>query len=163
MFVFSLHSSKLKIVAIAAAAAVCAGAVIAAVCIKNNADNAQTDAPSQGIAGSTEQERLDYIAGFGWDVNSDSAETAQIIIPAEFDEVYAEYNRLQLSQGFDLQPYRGRNVQRWTYSVTNYPGYQQSGDCIRVNLLVCDGYVIGGDVCSVELNGFMHGLEYKQT
>ena len=158
MFVFSLRSSKIKIIAVAAAVAVCAGGITAAV-LTHGSQNAPADAAVKSIRGSTEQERLDFITGFGWQVDGEPQGAAQIMIPAEFDEVYSSYNELQLSQGFDLQPYRGKNAQRWTYSITNYPGYKQSGDCIRANILVCDGLIIGGDVCSVELNGFMHGFE----
>ena len=36
---------------------------------------------------------------------------------------------------------------------------QPTDGSIRANLLVYDGVVIGGDVCSVALDGFMHGFE----
>ena len=43
--------------------------------------------------------------------------------------------------------------------MKNYPGYENKDGVIRANILVYDGRVIGGDVCSVELDGFMHGFE----
>ena len=84
-------------------------------------------------------------------------EVKEIIIPAEFDDVYEKYNDIQKEQGFDLTAYCSKRVKKWTYKVTNYPNYEGS-DCIRATLLVFDGKVIGGDVCSVELDGFMHGF-----
>ena len=32
-------------------------------------------------------------------------------------------------------------------------------DVIELNMLILDGMVIGGDVCSTELGGFMHGFD----
>ena len=81
----------------------------------------------------------------------------EVIIPAEFDDVYEKYNELQKEQGFDLSLYASKRVKRWTYEITNYTGYENTG-FIHANILVYDGKVIGGDVCSTELNGFMHGF-----
>ena len=53
------------------------------------------------------------------------------------------------------EEYKGKRVKRYTYEVTNYPG-QASG--VRANLLVDGGMVIGGDICSLTLDGFMHGF-----
>ena len=36
--------------------------------------------------------------------------------------------------------------------------YKGNKEYIKINVLVCDGKVIGGDVCSVKLDGFMHGF-----
>lgn len=32
---------------------------------------------------------------------------------------------------------------------------------VRANLIVCEGQLVGGDVCSAELDGFMQGLRKK--
>ena len=34
----------------------------------------------------------------------------------------------------------------------------QNEEFIKINILICDNVVIGGDVCSVKLDGFMHGF-----
>ena len=62
----------------------------------------------------------------------------------------------QRDQGFDLRKYAGKEVQRFQYVVTNYPNYPEG---IRANLLVFNGKIIGGDLCSLEFGGFMHGFE----
>ena len=97
------------------------------------------------------------ISQFGWSVKEDPVEVCEVIIPAEFDDVYEKYNELQKEQGFDLSLYASKRVKRWTYEITNYTGYENTG-FIHANILVYDGKVIGGDVCSTELNGFMHGF-----
>lgn len=108
----------------------------------------------KGVA-KTSGERLAFIAQFGWEVAEEPVEVAEIVIPEEFDEVYEEYNTLQKKQSYDLEKLKGKRCKRYTYQITNYP---ECPDNARMNLLVADGRVVGGDVCSVELAGFMHGF-----
>ena len=99
-----------------------------------------------------------FISSYGWTVNGEPDEVREVMIPAEFDDVYTNYNAIQTAQGFDLSGLKGQRVKRWTYTVTNYPGYETE-DCVKINILVYNGCVVGGDVCSVRLDGFMHGFE----
>lgn len=104
-------------------------------------------------------ERLAFISQFGWDVAEDPVQVSEILIPAEFDEMYQKYNEIQKKQDLDLTLYAGKRVKKWTYAVRNYPGYEGRTDVIELNMLILDGVVIGGDVCSTELGGFMHGFD----
>ena len=99
-----------------------------------------------------------FLAQFGWEVDPAPVEESSISIPTEFDKVFAAYNELQRTQGLDLSAHAGRTVQRYTYRVTNYEGYEGT---VLANLLVSRGRVIGGDVCSAEQNGFLHGFERR--
>ena len=63
---------------------------------------------------------------------------------------------MQKAGGFDLSKYKNREVERYTYTVTNYEGYEGT---VYANLIVYRGKVIGGDVCSADADGFCHGLE----
>ena len=103
----------------------------------------------------TAEERVNYINSLGFETDS-SEESKEIIIPTRFNDVYNKYNEIQKKQGLDLSKYRSKRVKRWTYIIKNYPGYSETDDCVRINLLVFDGCVIGGDVSWVELDGFMH-------
>lgn len=70
------------------------------------------------------------------------------------------YNEIQTDQGYDLEPYKGQNVTLYTYEITNYEGYTEG---IVADLLVCNGKVIGGDICNTSAdNGFMTGLEKRK-
>ena len=97
-----------------------------------------------------------FLAQFGWEVDPTPAEESTVTVPAEFDKIFSAYNELQRTQGLDLSGYSGRTVQRYTYRVTNYEG--QEGP-VLANLLVSRGRVIGGDICSSEKNGFLHGFQ----
>lgn len=101
------------------------------------------------------EDRIAFLAQFGWEVEETPAESANVAIPAEFDKVFAAYNELQRSQGLDLSKYASRTVERYTYRVTNYEGYDGE---VLANLLVYRGRVIGGDICSAEQSGFLHGF-----
>ena len=109
------------------------------------------------ISASTHEERMRFISQFGWQVDEEPLEIVEIIIPTEFDDTYSLYNQMQKEQGFDLAEYAGSRVKRWTYLVKNYEGYEND-QCIHANILVFDDVVIGGDICSVEVDGFMHGF-----
>ena len=106
----------------------------------------------------SEEDILKFISYYGWEVDSQPAEVRDVVIPETFDEVYSDYNEIQLEQGFDLEKFAGQRVKRWTYIVRNYPETSPEDDYIRINILISDGVVIGGDVCSVKLDGFMHGF-----
>lgn len=105
----------------------------------------------------TNAQREEYLTSLGWEFKTD-CEEKQVKIPAEFNDVYARYNEIQKSQGFDLEKYKGQEVTVYTYNITNYSGYENR-DCIYANLLVCNNMLIGGDICSTSVSdGFMHSL-----
>lgn len=101
------------------------------------------------------EDRIAFLAQFGWQVEENPTESANVAIPAEFDKVFAAYNELQRRQGLDLSKYASRTVERYTYRVTNYEGYDGE---VLANLLIYRGRVVGGDICSADQNGFLHGF-----
>lgn len=111
-------------------------------------------APS-GTTLSSEAEQKEFLKQLGWEVSPEPIDIRSVIIPEEWNDIYAEYNKLQLQQGFDLDKYRGKNAQIYTYEVYNYGDSRPN---IVANLIICDSKLIGGDVCCTELGGFMQGL-----
>ena len=101
------------------------------------------------------QDRIDYLAAYGWEVSQDPIATQELLIPEEMDDSYQEYLALQADQGFDLEKYAGKRVKRYTYEVLNYPSGETG---VQVNLLICKNTVIGGEVLSPRLDGFLHRL-----
>lgn len=156
MFVFSFRSAKVKIIVVFILAVIL-GAGIA---ILTDEDTSSTEkANGVVLKASNSKERIAFLSQFGWEVNEDPLEVCEVIIPSAFDETYEKYNEIQKNQNLDLEKYKGVRAKRWTYEIKNYPGYEAQSSTIRANILVFEGNVIGGDVCSVELNGFMHGFE----
>jgi hypothetical protein len=107
------------------------------------------------VSASTNEQRVTFLKSFQYTVNDDPA-VEEVTIPSEFGDVYQQYNKIQKAQGFDLTKYKGKRVKHYTYTITNYPG---KADGVRANLLVFEDRIIGGDVSSTELAGFMHGFE----
>lgn len=101
------------------------------------------------------QDRIDYLEGYGWQVSEDPVATQELLIPEEMDESYDDYLALQSSQGFHLEKYAGKRVKRYTYEITNYPTGETG---VQANLLICKNTVVGGEVLSPQLDGFLHGL-----
>lgn len=158
MFIYTVKSKQIRAILIILFVVL---TVAVLVFLSKDSENVSKYNSTANLNASDQSERMSFISQFGWEVSEEPTEVREIIIPEEFDEVYTKYNEIQLSQGFDLTSFKGVRVKRWTYAVKNYTGYEDK-DCIRINILVCNGKVIGGDVCSVELNGFMHGFSQPQ-
>ena len=109
------------------------------------------------VKATTHEERMQFISLFGWEVDEEPVQIKEVILPTELNDVYTAYNEIQKLQGFDLNDFAGERVKCWTYVVKNYEGYENQ-DCIHINILVYDGKVIGGDISSVRIDGFMHGF-----
>ncbi len=154
MFVVSVKSSKLKAVVALIASVTFLALGILYITGKRDQAKQQMDRAID-LQAETAQERIAFLSQFGWQVEEEPVEIKEIQIPESFDEVYERYNALQREQGFDLTAYCGQKVKQWSYRVLNYPGNGDDREQIHANLLVCDGMVIGGDVSSVALDGFM--------
>ena len=110
---------------------------------------------ADSIPGATNKQRIAYIESFGWDPGFTHTAVENVRIPVEFDDVYEEYNALQRKQGFDLRKDRAHTVKRYTYEITNYPTGETG---VQANLLIYKNRVIGGEVLSPQMDGFLHGL-----
>ena len=157
MFVVSVKSDFIKKVCIFAVVAVFAviGGVLS---VSQNKTATVGNFSDVSLKAETDEDRKAFFSYFGWEISNDPLEVKETVIPAEFDESYQSYNELQKTQGFNLEKYKNTRVKAWSYEILNYPGYENSDGIIRGNLLTLDGVVIGGDVCSTELGGFMHGF-----
>ena len=99
--------------------------------------------------------RISFLNAFGWEVAEQPTSIEEVVIPEEFGDIYEEYNALQKTQGLNLAKYKGKTVRRYTYEVINYNG---EDEIVYANLLIYKNRVIGADICSAKLEGFMHGL-----
>lgn len=103
--------------------------------------------------------RVAFLEAYGWQVESEPVETLQLLLPEQLDGAWAAYSDLQQRQGFDLLPYCGKRVERFTYTVTNYPGISQG---VQANLYLCEDTVVAGDIFCTGENGFQTTLEFPQ-
>lgn len=157
MFVFSFNIKKAGKYALIAALAL--GTVIfAAAKVRDARAVPVAKSAYQDIAGN--EERREFLARFGWETTAEPEETVAVSVPETLDGAYAEYAELQTSQGFSLESFRGKTLTRYTYGVTNYEG--QPEGTVKANLLMSGTTVVGGDICSVLSDGFIHGFAKPQ-
>lgn len=110
------------------------------------------------ISASTDRERRDYLESYGWELD-EKCETKELSIPESWNNVYNDYNDVQINQGFDLTEHKGQKVTLYTYTITNYEGVS---DGVVADMLVYDGRLIGGDICNTSAeNGFLVGFNGK--
>ena len=103
----------------------------------------------------TNTQRIEFLESLGWEVSEEPVDEKVIVIPKEFSNIYTEYNKLQIAQGYDLSQYCGLEVTIYTYNIYNYSGY--SGTVVA-ELYILNHEIIGGDIHSLSFDGFMHGL-----
>lgn len=154
MFIFTAKFDKKKAVIAVILLAVILIAIILVAAKRDNSPSSNAAALS-AIVKNNEQ-RIEYLNSLGWDVSEEPIEEETIVIPREFNDVYKEYNNLQISQGFDLSDFGGIEATRYTYKVFNYPDME---DNVVVDIIVYRNEIIAGDVQSIVINGFMQGLE----
>ena len=149
MFVLTAKLSKTKLIA---AGLILLAAVLLIVILAISKNDTAPSLPDGG----TNDQRLAYLATYGWSVNAMPTESQKVKIPDTADNaVFARYNDLQKSQGFDLTDYAGKDVMRYVYEVLNYPDATQK---VYASVLVFEGYIIGGDITDTAVDGLIHGF-----
>ena len=141
----------------AALAVILAGAVMAALILLlgRGGSPAQQDRPLL----TSNAERVAYLQELGWEVVEEPVTTLQFLLPPQLKGDYVAYNDLQKSQGFDLEACCGKQVTRYTYTVTNYP---QRPDGVQLNLYICEDLPVAGDVVCTGTDGFQDTLVFPQ-
>lgn len=134
-------------------------ALLLAVIILVGKLNGGGSAPAFGNkTGKDDASRVAYLNQLGWEVDPVPLSEEEIYIPETLDEeTYGSYLALQEEAGFDLTRYAGKTVTRYTYHVLNYPTGEEG---VVAGLLVYKNQIIGGEVMSVELDGFMQSLVF---
>ena len=167
MFGYSFKASTVRILGVVCIALVGIIAMVAFVPTYVTAGNADAPAVQVGTESvsvrydkiRTEQDVVNFLAQFGWQVDGKAIEVKDVSVPAEFDKIYAGYNQVQVAQGLDLARYKGKTLTRYTFKVTNFEGYEGE---VLANVLVWRKKVVGGDICSAEITGgFVQGFEKK--
>lgn len=105
---------------------------------------------------STNDDRVDFLEGFGYEVDESPTDIAEVTVPQKFDSVYEKYNDVQRAQGLNLKRYAGKRLTRYTYKINNYG--ETSGD-VFANILIYKDNVVAGDVYGTGVNSFLHGFD----
>lgn len=150
MFVMTTKVNKKKIAVILGVVAACI-AILALILSSRQSVSTGAD-----MTVSSNDDRIRFLASFGWEVVTSPAETSQVRIPADASEVFERYNALQKVMGYDLTPYAGKTVMRYVYTVKNFPGATEP---VYATILVANNQVIGGDITNTAANGKIQGFD----
>ncbi len=159
MFIFTAKLNKKRIVAGMLAIALLCGVVYTGSVVVRS--GSMTAAAVSGESGErkgvkTNEDRIAYLAEFGWAVLDEPVSTEELQFPDVFsDGAYADFLSLQGEQGFDPTKYAGKRVKRYSYRITNYPTGEEG---VVADLYIYKNTVIGGEVLNPQLDGFLHGL-----
>ena len=155
MFMLTLKfNKKTAVFIVVMAALVLIGIVLLAGAHHASSERAPVpDTPVTAVK--NEQSRCRYLEQYGWEVESPALSSETVVIPRSFSDVFDAYNELQKQQGFDLSEYCGLEAELYTYRVTNY----ENDPNVVAQLYIRNGSVIGGDIHSTQLDGFMTGIK----
>ena len=149
MFVMTAKVDKKKIILALGAAAVL---IVMLIMVFGGGEAA----PTAALSPDTNDGRVKFLTDFGWEVAASPTESGQVKVPDTANEVFARYNALQKSQGYDLSQYAGKTVMRYVYKVQNYPN---ATDPVFATVLVYKDQVIGGDVTDTSAKGVVRGFK----
>ena len=155
LFIWSFRMSKRELIIIGVGLLIFIVAIIAII------GSAGSNAASASLGADYTTEAADdagrraFLEQFGWEIEPEPVSVKEVHLPKDMEGHFAEYNELQLRQGFDLTGFCGHRVKLWTYNVTNYP----TGNKAVANLMIVDGRVVGGDISSTKTDGFSHGFD----
>ena len=154
MLVMTAKVDKKKIAIILAAVVV---AVAGLFLLLGGEDSTPTSTTVTSVA--SNDDRVKFLSGFGWEVTTSPVESGQVRIPASGNDVFNRYNELQKSQGYDLSAYAGKTVMRYVYQINNYPGATAP---VYATLLIYKNQVIGGDVTDTSAKGTIRSFKMPQ-
>ncbi len=154
MFVYSLRASTLRFFGVIAVSLAVLFVLITLV--PTYAAESEQAASYSYEKVKSEDDAEKFLAQFGWIVDASPVEVTDVTMPSEFDKIFAAYNEIQKEQGLNLLKYKRKKLTRYTFEVKNYEGYEGR---VLANVLVYRGKVVGGDICSADVDGFVHGFE----
>lgn len=153
MLVMTAKVDKKKIAIILGAIVL---AVIGLVALLGRGDSV----PTGSISVASNEDRVNFLSSFGWEVTNSPVESSQVRIPENRTEVFDRYNALQKSQGYDLSTHAGDTVMRYVYQINNYPGATEP---VYATILISKNQVIGGDITDTAARGVIRGFKMPNS
>ena len=100
--------------------------------------------------------RKEYLENLGYSIdNSFTEEIKIIVLPTSFSKVYLNYNEFQKQNGFNLEKYKGFQITQYTLKVFD----DTKRDDLYAHILLHNGRLIGGDIATTAIDGYMKGLK----
>ena len=98
MLICSVKGSNLKIIAAFILSAVIIAVFVALVPPSDGGAVSEAGVSEEKFEGiSSLEKRVEFLKNYGWEVEEEAHEVTDVTIPAEFDNVYKQYNELPVS------------------------------------------------------------------
>lgn len=148
MFVYNFKVKPSKKLAVIFAIASLVIGIICIICmtaVHNKASDTATcdEIGTYSLTAENTSEQCYFLEQFGLVSDPESIQSREIIIPAEFNTVYEEYNNIQKMIGLDLSRYKGKTVQEVRFELKN-------SEIKYAVLLIYDEKVIGAHLTNGE-------------
>ena len=148
MFVMSVKMSRRRLVSLFLCVAVLVLILVAALLWPASRQTVSTVVATDGAA------RIDFLKRLGYEVDPVYTEVHEVLIPEEFDEVFAAYNTMQADADMDLTPYAGKRLKCWSYRILNSGNAEET----IAHLYVWQDKIVGGDITESVMNGHSTAL-----
>ena len=112
-------------------------------------DTVELNGDAYSLIAEDEDDAARFLEAAGYEVG-ELVSDSEITVPKTWNSVYTAYNELQLSQGLDLTPYKGRPARRLVYSVDDSGSYAE--------LLISDSRIIAAHLSSMEYDDSLKRL-----
>ena len=152
MMVMTAKVDIRKIILVLAAVA---GVILALILLLRGGAEEPAAATAAPAAALDKAGRVAFLEQLGWEVAATPKESGQVRIPEEASQVFDRYNALQKSAGYDLSAYAGKNVMRYVYKISNFPGATEP---VYATVLVYKDNIIGGHITDTSPKGKVQGL-----
>lgn len=150
MFIYSVKLNRSTVVTTVLAAAV---VVLTLVLLPMGGRSVQTMLGSGKTPKcATNEERVEWLASLGWEVEPEGLSELAVVIPESFDELYSQYAIMQRQGGFRLDRHKGKTAVKYCYTVLNYG---DGSEAAVASILQRGDKVVAADLSSAKLGGFL--------
>lgn len=98
----------------------------------------------------TEKDFIEFVESFGWETEEGSVTAETLILPEKPDEIMQKYCALQKEAGYELEPFLGKEAEKYTCKVTNFEGTEE---------IYASAYVCGGKIAAADLSSYGEGWQ----
>ena len=111
MFVLSMKTTRPLLAAVIAACGILIAVLV----------GARGMSPSMPAGAGHAADPVAYVQSFGYTVDTPWVALQELAVPSAEDPAFAAYNAVLQEVGYDLTPYAGQRIKRYTYAVQNHP------------------------------------------
>lgn len=152
MFVLSVKAGRRQLLSVAVFLLV---AVFAAVAVIAAPSMEQVSVSASVKKAQTTEQRVAFLKSLGYEVG-ETEEVQEICLPDEADKTLLQYEIVQQKANMSLEPYYGKRVRLYTYSVLN------AAEAATAHVYVYRDRIVAGDVSSERGGAFCLPLMPKE-